>query len=156
MVSNSLFGQVYEYFGNYPIGEGYYEKIDIDKEIWSTGDAVKNIKGINCSNKQYKCLKIGDELFFVPNEINREKGGKESSLFGQYTIYRNSPLILPFGKEIEYTIIDITTTDNLTKTIYYNNELGIVAFKRQYNKEYNSMMWLVSKCGLLSSEKCKK
>ena len=145
----------YNYVGHHERGDGYYVKFSITNNKLIIGDSILNVSYEDCSNAKYKCMKIDDEFIFVPRGISRSKSGSFKSVFGNYKVFNNEPLKLPFTIEIDYIIIEIHSNIDYKIILFYSEERGIIAYKRVDKGNYkNGIVWLVSKCGLLADKSC--
>ena len=141
----------YQYISYSPYGETQYYSYDLAQNKMIVGDAVIITTFKKCSNKDYKCLQIDGEYIFVPKNI--PVSGDYSSPFGTYHVYANKGG-LPFSYPIDYKILNLYPVTGNTMVIFYNKIRGVIAFNYSGDKEFSSMIWLISKCGLLSDKHC--
>lgn len=145
--------RVHKYVSYYKSGEMFSIIFNISNNEAFIGDTVQKRKYQDCSNKILKCIIVGDDYFFVP--ISIERSGKFESPFGDYIIYNNEQK-LPFNTKINYKVIKIFPVSSEAKTLFYNEEKGVLAIIYDDNPKTTSpIIWLMGPCGLLANDNCK-
>ena len=142
---------VYEYVNYTALGETHKVVFNKNKKTIESSGSISKVNYKDCSTNDFRCLKVSDEVFYVPKNI--EISGEFESPYGKYIIYNNKGE-LPFNVDIDYKLIKLVQTGKADLVIFYNSEKGIIAILDQANKEDYQISWLVGNCGLLSSKTC--